>query len=556
MSNSTYPHTPSSRLSSEPLHDSISTEGSRRARSEAATPSSSPPPRHCRASPENQLSQDGRLHTGRGVADESGLVGPARKADPVDERERRQQQQEVEQQDDDDNDEDTSSKSEHPPTLQGASARECRPLCENSVLLGMEAIEPPQADVDLLDWEADSLALMQLKVWPRASADWDMKTLVDDQPERLQQEVRGVAAEPTAKRVDDTHLSSKANGSQRPAERQQLLPDREPSPATSHGEAGCDSHSGDGLNNTESDKDDDEPHPMKRKRPSSSQDGPMHKKPKPRLQQRSTGQHRPRSKPHGRFPKSHSPLDQGSTVAAVSSTEGRLLSPAPSAPHAMDTDMSPDCCNLDRSSRAVLPTLTEVTFRPHSPHCCSFTAVIRDGSAERGVSFSQVVRLIASIGHVGKIDDFTIKSREQNSFLVTGFSRHTPSRLSSGGTAVSTAAEAGRSHKDATRSRPKHVKAMHSQALASQRREPLSSDDDGGLSDSDPDLSSDDDGYSSEDKQGLSTGVNDRWDPVDEQRLLAWKKEGKSWKWIFRKFPGRTQPAVRQRLSIVKNRRG
>jgi hypothetical protein len=540
MSNSTYPHTPSSRLSSEPLHDSIHTEGSRRARSEAATTSSSPPPRHCRASPENQLSQDGRLHTGRGVADEYGLVGPARKADPVDKRERRQQQQEVEQQEeDDDNDKDTSSKSEHPPSLQGASARECRPLCENSVLLGMEAIEPPQADVDLLDWEADSLAPMQLKVWPRASADWDMKTLVDDQPEGLHQEVMGVPAEPMAKRVGDTHLSGEVDGSPRPAERQ----------------AGCDSHSGDELNNTKLDKDDEKPRPMKRKRPASSQDGPMHKKPKPRLQQRSTGQHRPRSKPHGRFPKSHSPLDQGSTVAAVSSTEGRLLSPAPSAPHAMDTDMSPDCCNLDRSSRAVLPTLTEVTFRPHSPHCCSFIAVIRDGSAERGVSFNQVARLIASIGHVGKIDDFTIKSREQNSFLVTGFSRHTPSRLSSGGTAVSTAAEAGRTHKDATRTRPKHVKATHAQALALQRSEPSSSDDDSGLSDSDPDLSSDDDGCSSEDEQGLSTGVNDRWDPVDEQRLLAWRKEGKSWKWIFRKFKGRrTLPALRQRPSIVRNR--
>jgi hypothetical protein len=186
-----------------------------------------------------------------------------------------------------------------------------------------------------------------------------------------------------------------------------------------------------------------------------------------------------------------------------------------SAPHAADTDMSPDCCNLDRLSGVALPTLTEVTFRPHSPHCCSFTAVIRDGCAERGVSFSQVVRLIASIGHAGKIDDFTIKSIEQHSFLVTGFSRHTPSRLSSGGTAVSTAAEAGRTHKDATRTRSKHVKATHAQALASQRREPLSSDDDGGLSDSDPGLSSDDDGCSSEDKQGLSTGVNDRWDPVD-----------------------------------------
>jgi hypothetical protein len=78
----------------------------------------------------------------------------------------------------------------------------------------------------------------QLKVWSRASADRDTKTLVDDQPEGLQQEVKGVAAEPTAKRVGGTHLSGKADGSPRPAERQQLLPDREPSPATSHDEAG------------------------------------------------------------------------------------------------------------------------------------------------------------------------------------------------------------------------------------------------------------------------------------------------------------------------------
>lgn len=84
--------------------------------------------------------------------------------------------------------------------------------------------------------------------------------------------------------------------------------------------------------------------------------------------------------------------------------------------------MSPDCCNFDRLSRVALPTLTEVTFRSHSPHCCSFTAVIRDSCVERGVSFSQVVRFIASIGYVGKIDDFTIKPVEQHSFLLTGFS--------------------------------------------------------------------------------------------------------------------------------------
>jgi hypothetical protein len=36
--------------------------------------------------------------------------------------------------------------------------------------------------------------------------------------------------------------------------------------------------------------------------------------------------------------------------------------------------------------------------------------------------------------------------------------------------------------------------------------------------------------------------MNIPWDPVDEQRLLAYKKEGKSWKWIFRQFSGKSQP--------------
>jgi hypothetical protein len=66
------------------------------------------------------------------------------------------------------------------------------------------------------------------------------------------------------------------------------------------------------------------------------------------------------------------------------------------------------------------------------------------------------------------------------------------------------------------------------------------------LSDSDPDVGSDDDGCSSEaEKQGgLSVRMNNTWDPVDEQRLLAYKKEDKSWEWIFKKFPGRAAAAV------------
>jgi hypothetical protein len=487
-SDSIRPHAPPSRLSSEPLRNSIGAIDlyPSRARSEATTSARprSPPPCSFRASPENQLSQEGHLHTGRGVADEHQLVGPARNADPVDERERQQEEGK-------DNNKDASSKSEHPPSLQGASVGKCRPLCEHSVVLGTEAIEQPQADPDLLDCEADSMAPMQLKVWPRASA---------------------------------RELSRAIN------------------------EAGCDSHSGDELNNTESDEDDKEPRPMKRKRPSSSQDGLTHKKSKHLLPQRSTGQHRPHSKLHARSLKSHSPLDQASRIAALPSPQAR-----PSAPNTTDTDMPPDYGNLDRSSRAVLPTLDKVTFRPHSPHCCSFTAVIRDGCDERGVSLSQLGRLIASIGHVGTIEDLAIKPMEQYSLLVTGFSQYKSSPLSSRSTTVSTTAEAGRAHKDARRSRPEHGKVVDAEALASQGSESSSSDDDGGdLSDSDPELSSDGDGCL--DKPRPSTRMNIPWSKLDEQRLLAWKKEGKSWKWVFGKFPDRTEGAVRTRHAMIQRR--
>lgn len=358
-----------------------------------------------------------------------------------------------------------------------------------------------------------------------------------------QQEVNDVAAAVTAERVGDPHLSGKEDRRPRSAKRQQSLPNRDPSPEPNQDAAGSDSRSDDELN-TDLDDDDNEAHPMKRKRPSLSCDGLMRKKRKHRLQQRSICQRRPHSKPYRRSPKSHSLLDQGSTAAAVSSTEGRLPLPAPSTPRATDTDMSPDCCNFDRSSGAVLPMLTEVTFRPHSPDCCSFTAVVRDGCKGQGVSFSQAARLIKSIGHVGKIDDFTIKPLEQHSFLVTGFSRHTSSRPSSSAATLAIAAEAGRDHVDATRTRPQESKAVDARALESQK---LSSDDDCRLSDSDSESCSDDNGCSSTSKHSL-------WSDLDEQRLLAYKKEDKSWDWIFKKFPGRTPAAVRTRWTMVQRR--
>ena len=75
------------------------------------------------------------------------------------------------------------------------------------------------------------------------------------------------------------------------------------------------------------------------------------------------------------------------------------------------------------------------------------------------------------------------------------------------------------------------------------------------LSNSDAESSSDHDTCSGEDEQALSsTRKNITWDDIDEQRLLAYKKESKSWGWIFGKFPSRTQPAIRTRWNMLRPR--
>lgn len=487
------PDTPSSPLSSEPSHDIISTEGSRHARSEATTPSSSPPPRHYRVSIENQLSHDGGLYTGPGAADERGLVGPARNADPVDKRGRRQQQQDVQREEDEDNDKDASSKREHPRSLQGACVGKCRPLRANGAILGMEAIESPKAGAHLLDFEASSIASMQ----------------------KAQQ------------RLD-------------------------PSPATSHDDAVYNSHSG------ESDKDGEEQRPIKRKRPS-SHDGPIRKKRRRHPQRSSPRQRRTVSRPYGQYTMSRSPPPHISKRATGSGTKGRSPSPASSIPRSRDKTIPLDDFNRGRLSRDTPPTLTEITFRPHSAHCHSFTAVVRDGGNGQGVSFGQLARLVASIGHAGEIDDFTVKpAEEQHSYFVTGFSRHTlSSRSSCGRAALPTTAEAGCDYVEVKCARPQYGKALDTETLAAQGCKLSSSDDDCGLTDSDSDVGSDDDGCSSEaEKRGdLSVRMNIPWDPVDVQRLVVWRKEEKPWDWIFKKFPSRTHGAIRTRWHMTQSRK-
>ena len=231
-----------------------------------------------------------------------------------------------------------------------------------------------------------------------------------DKDEGPQQEMTVVAPVVTAER---------AGGSPRPSNRRQSLPNLDPSPEPSHNEAGgrCGRDSDDELNSSDSARHNEKEQRLaKRKQPSSSHGGPARTKRRHPLLQSPPRQRRPLSKLHRQYPRSHPPLNQRSRVATSSSAEGRLPSPAPSMQHSIETTMPLNDSSLGRSSRATPPTLTEITLRPHSAHCYSFTAVIRDGCDRRGVSLAQVVRLIASTGHVGKIDDFTIKPMEQDSY--------------------------------------------------------------------------------------------------------------------------------------------
>lgn len=289
----------------------------------------------------------------------------------------------------------------------------------------------------------------------------------------------------------NTHLFSREDESARPTKRQSLLLSSHPSlePSQEVMRSDSDGSSDDELNNTHAEVDEEEKRPRvvnKRKRPSSSHnhDDTVQKKRKYYLQQRCTGQLQPRCKPQ-RY-----------------RAEGRLPSPAPSAPQALDIEMPPNLYNVGGSSRNISLTLTEITFRPHSPHYCSFTVMIQIYRDKPELSFGQLARLIENIGHIGKIDDLTIKPMTQNSFLVTGFSLHTSSRLSRKGTIAGTAAEASHKHGDPTDVRLKHGKGVDVGATASEEVEPLNSDEDSVLSDSDSDPSSDDDSSSSEDELG------------------------------------------------------
>jgi len=133
---------------------------------------------------------------------------------------------------------------------------------------------------------------------------------------------------------------------------------------------------------------------------------------------------------------------------------------------------------------------------------------------------------------------------------VTGFSQHTSSQFSSS-TALSITSEADYDHVNATCSATHHSKTV-TKLLASRGSELSSSDDYDSLSDSSSNVNSNDERFSSEDELSCSGAKRySKWEAVDELRLLTYWQERRPWKWIFRKFSGRTEGTIRNRLSKI-----
>jgi hypothetical protein len=377
---------------------------------------------------------------------------------------------------------------------------------------------------------------------------------------------------PITEMGDELHLPASVIRRTSLAKRHRILSPSSPSlePSQEQATSNSDNCSDDEPSTTEAESDESDRRrcPTKRKRPSSSYVGPTQRKRGQHFQLGSTQQRRNCSPQRHRW----KPHNHGSRVALACNVNSQLPSPPRS---------SLDCGTLSESSKHTQPLLTEVTFRPHSPNCLYFSAFIQDDRDEPELSFGQLSKLIECVGHAGNIEDLTIKPLRQHSFLVTGFSRLTSSRPSQSGKTVRSTTNACLVPLGARRTRLD--KGSSASAFLSQQQETSSrivdygfgdgsSEDELGRSDtrkysqwstssssdidnfSDGDLNtgSDGDAYSSEDNVGRSDDrKHSKWSPLDKQRLSAYKKEGKSWEWIFSKFLGRTKGAVRTRWSTM-----
>ncbi|KAF1808000.1 hypothetical protein P152DRAFT_259197 [Eremomyces bilateralis CBS 781.70] len=177
--------------------------------------------------------------------------------------------------------------------------------------------------------------------------------------------------------------------------------------------------------------------------------------------------------------------------------------------------------------------VTDISLRP-TPGDTFLAATVKADGDIGVISYSKLLTLIENILGVPKIQDITLKPLAAGQWLLTGFIRN--HYLNAGVTTQ---------HEVTSNPRRDTTEATVPMANTSD------SEDDCSVGRSDSTVSDDEAGDEKYIDQGIDGGTRRRWEPLEEQRLLAYKAEGKPWPWIFRKFPDRTPGAVRVRWHML-----
>lgn len=362
----------------------------------------------------------------------------------------------------------------------------------------------------------------------------------DDEP----QQAAGYAAEVLARSIEDDTLGQINHD-----------PSPEPSQDKSRGQSGNCRDGELGSDRTMLGRD-GRPLIVKRKRQSPYDGGPTQRKRHHWSRQKPTRQLSIHTNSSQRSPKPQSSLDQISTVNSSPSAKTKLSVPRW---HIADPELSCDCTVLGRSSSNIPPTLIDITFCPRYLPYSSYRAVIHDTRERRSIPLSQIAQVVESSGPVGMISSLDIHQLKHHFLVVSGVCQPALSQLSSSRMTVLIDTETCSIKNNSTQARPLHQRASRA---SSQEHQQDSSDDSnldgsGSGSDSGSDSGSEDDGCSGDDEREqtcLNARKNTRWDEIEEQRLRVYKEEGKPWKWIFKQFPDRTEPAIRMRWIMIQNR--
>ncbi|KAJ9641104.1 hypothetical protein H2199_005772 [Coniosporium tulheliwenetii] len=227
-----------------------------------------------------------------------------------------------------------------------------------------------------------------------------------------------------------------------------------------------------------------------------------------------------------------------------SNAEPESVLPSPVLPQTSNSADIPPWygCQVIEPSGLAQQSLSNVTIHPlPSSNVAFVTAIIRDARDIATLLAAPSVMVLQ--GPLRKLNDVNVKSLPSNLWLLTGII-HNPS---DGANLSSThIAKANHAHRDGEeRTTRLEVLARHDDERSSEDSEHST----------DSDLSEDDLSYDNERsddaEEHQSSRKHVRWSPVDDERLIRLKNEGKDWKCIFKQFPGRSQASVRSRWYVT-----